>query len=151
MTMRLPVPVWRGALASMLTLSVAGGGAACSSEPPAAPPSSRPAAVARPSSTARLAIESPRNGQALAGPTVPLKVSLDRATITAATSTDLRPDEGHLHVILDDRLVSMTSGLRENIPEVKPGPHLLRVEFVANDHAPFDPRVIEQVAFEVGR
>lgn len=105
----------------------------------------------RPSSTATLAIVSPRNGQTLAGPTVPLKVTLEGAEITAATSTNLRPDEGHLHVILDDRLISMTSGLRENIPDVKPGPHLLRVEFVANDHAPFDPRVIEQVAFEVKR
>jgi hypothetical protein len=140
----------RGAIATMLTLAVAGGGAACSSEPPPAPPSARPAA-ARPSSTAELAIVSPRNGQAVAGRTVPLKVKLGGAEIASATSTDLRPDEGHLHVLLDDRLVSMTSGLRENIPDVKPGPHLLRVEFVANDHAPFDPRVVQQVAFEVGR
>jgi hypothetical protein len=150
MTMRFPAAVSQAAIAAMLTLTVAGA-AACSSEPPPASPSSRPAAAARPSSTARLAIVSPRNGEALAGPTVPLRVSLERATITAVTSTDLRPDEGHLHVILDDRLVSMTSGLRENIPDVRPGPHLLRVEFVAGDHAPFDPRVIQQVAFEVRR
>jgi hypothetical protein len=140
----------RGAIAATLTLAVAGGGAACSSEPPPSPPSARPAAP-RPSSTAELAIVSPRNGQALTGGTVPLRVTLAGAEISAATSTELRPDEGHLHVLLDDRLVSMTSGLRENIPDVKPGPHLLRVEFVANDHAPFDPRVVQQVAFEVGR
>jgi hypothetical protein len=147
MTMRSRAALPRGAMAAVLALAVA---VACSSEASPAPSSSRPAA-ARPTSTARLSIVSPRNGEALAGPEVPLKVSLEGATITAATSTNLRPDEGHLHVILDDRLVSMTSGLRENIPDVKPGPHLLRVEFVASDHAPFDPRVVQQVAFEVRR
>lgn len=150
MTMRSRTALSRGAIAAVLSLAVAGGGA-CSSDPPSASPPSRPPAAARPSSTAKLAIVSPRNGEALPGPAVLLKVSLEGAAITAATSTNLRPDEGHLHVILDDRLVSMTSGLRENIPDVKPGPHLLRVEFVASDHAPFDPRVIQQVAFEVGR
>jgi hypothetical protein len=152
MTMRSRAALPRGAMAAVLALAVAVGGAACSSEASPAPSSSsRPPAAARPTSTARLSIVSPRNGEALAGPAVPLKVSLEGATITAATSTNLRPDEGHLHVILDDRLVSMTSGLRENIPDVKPGPHLLRVEFVASDHAPFDPRVVQQVAFEVRR
>jgi hypothetical protein len=150
MTMRSRTAPSRRAIAAVLTLAVAGG-VACSSDPPSASPSSRPPAASRPSSTAKLAIVSPRNGETLPGPAVPLKVSLEGAAITAATSTNLRPDEGHLHVILDDRLVSMTSGLRENIPDVKPGPHLLRVEFVASDHAPFDPRVIQQVAFEVGR
>lgn len=151
MTMRSRAALSRGAIAAALTLAVAGGGAACSSEAPSGSASARPTAAARPSSVAKLGIVSPRNGQALAGPSVPLRVTLEGAKVTAATSTNLRPDEGHLHVILDDRLVSMTSGLRENIPDVKPGPHLLRVEFVANDHAPFDPRVIQQVAFEVER
>ena len=27
--------------------------------------------------------------------------------------------------------------------------HILKVEFVANDHAPFDPRVIAEASFEV--
>jgi hypothetical protein len=151
MTMRSRAAPPHGTMAAVLALAVAIGGAACSSEASPAPPSSRPPADARPSSTARLSIVAPRNGEALAGPAVQLKVSLEGATITPATSTNLRPDEGHLHVILDDRLISMTSGLRENIPDVKPGSHLLRVEFVASDHAPFDPRVVQQVAFEVRR
>jgi hypothetical protein len=32
---------------------------------------------------------------------------------------------------------------------VAPGQHTLRVEFVASDHLPFDPRVISEVVFEV--
>jgi hypothetical protein len=35
------------------------------------------------------------------------------------------------------------------LPNVSPGQHLLRVEFVASDHAPFDPRVFQQVTFTV--
>jgi hypothetical protein len=35
------------------------------------------------------------------------------------------------------------------LSNLTPGQHLLKVEFVASDHAPFDPRVIAAVAFEV--
>jgi hypothetical protein len=59
------------------------------------------------------------------------------------------PDEGHLHVLLDDTLISMTQGTEQTIPNVTPGPHRIQVEFVASDHAPFDPRVVSVVAFEV--
>ncbi len=82
------------------------------------------------------------------GSTVELKVDLEGATLVPATTADIVPDEGHLHVILDDRLISMTSGLEQTIPDVAPGQHLLKVEFVASDHAPFDPRVIAAVSFE---
>ncbi len=78
-----------------------------------------------------------------------MKVSLKDATIVTATTTDIVPDEGHLHVILDDRLISMTGGTTQLLANLTPGQHLLKVEFVASDHAPFDPRVITAVAFEV--
>ena len=78
-----------------------------------------------------------------------LKVDLTGATLVQMTSTDLKPDQGHLHVILDDTLITMTSGLETVIPNVPPGKHLIKVEFMANDHAPFDPRVIVGVAFTV--
>ena len=55
----------------------------------------------------------------------------------------------HVHVILDDKLISMTEGLEQSIPDVPPGDHRITVEFVASDHAPFDPRVVTVVAFEV--
>jgi hypothetical protein len=65
------------------------------------------------------------------------------------TTTELSPDEGHLHVLLDDTLISMTEGLEQRIRDVEPGLHRLTVEFVATDHAPFDPRVVAVTTFEV--
>ncbi|MEO8476692.1 MAG: hypothetical protein ABI572_06530 [Actinomycetota bacterium] len=103
----------------------------------------------RPSTAATVAIVSPKNGETVRASAVALKISLDGGSISTTTSTDLVPDEGHLHIVLDDRLISMTSGLASVIPDVTPGTHLLKVEFVANDHAPFDPRVIAAVSFEV--
>jgi hypothetical protein len=43
----------------------------------------------------------------------------------------------------------MSFGLHEPIRKVAPGTHLLRVEFVASDHLPWDPRVFDNVTFEV--
>ena len=103
----------------------------------------------RPASTAKLAIISPTNGQVVTGTTVQMKVSLKDAKIVAAATTDVVPDEGHLHVLLDDQLISMTGGTTQLLANLTPGQHLLKVEFVASDHAPFDPRVITAVAFEV--
>ena len=114
------------------------------------PTSPAPTATAdRPASTAKLAIVSPKNGQVIRGTTVQLKVSLKDAEVVTATTTDVVPDEGHLHVILDEQLVTMTGELEQLIANLTPGQHLLKVEFVATDHAPFDPRVIVAVAFEV--
>ena len=103
----------------------------------------------RPSSTAQLSIASPNVGEVVHGSTVDLQVKLQGAKLVPATTTDIVPDEGHLHVLLDDTLISMTEGLEQTIPDVPPGPHRIQVEFVASDHAPFDPRVVAIVAFEV--
>jgi hypothetical protein len=124
---------------------------ACSGSPDPSPaPTSGGQSSPRPSSTGTLTILSPTNGQVVrAGDPVILRVELKDATLVKITSTDLKPNEGHLHVILDDSLVSMTSGLETVIPNLPAGRHLIKVEFVANDHAPFDPRVIAAVAFRV--
>ena len=103
----------------------------------------------RPSSTATLSIAEPKVGQVVHGSKVFLRVKLEDAKLVPATTTDLEPDEGHLHVLLDDELISMTEGLQQIIPDVSPGPHRIQVEFVASDHAPFDPRVVSVVAFVV--
>jgi hypothetical protein len=103
----------------------------------------------RPSSTAKLSIVEPKVDQVVHGSNVDLRVSLKDAKLVPATTTDIVPDEGHLHVLLDDTLISMTEGLEQTIPDVKPGPHRIQVEFVASDHAPFDPRVVAVVPFEV--
>ena len=103
----------------------------------------------RPSSTAKLAIVLPKVGEVVPGSSVDLRVKLQDAKLVPATTTHIVPDEGHLHVILDDTLISMTQGLEQTIPDVAPGEHRIMVEFVASDHAPFDPRVVSVVAFEV--
>ncbi len=76
-------------------------------------------------------------------------MSLRGARIVPLASKTLRPDEGHIHVQLDGRLISMTQGLRQMIPDLTHGAHSIRVEFVASDHAPFDPRHFASVTFEV--
>jgi Family of unknown function (DUF6130) len=103
----------------------------------------------RPASTAKLSILTPENGQVVHGTTVEMKVKLLDAKIVPASTTNIVPNEGHLHVILDDQLISMTGDTEQMLTNLTPGQHLLKVEFVASDHAPFDPRVIAAVAFEV--
>ena len=141
------------ALGVVFALSACGSGAATpqtTNSPSAPSPSPTPTVSAdRPASPAKLAIISPKNGQVVHGTTVEMKVSLKDATIVPATSAIIVPDEGHLHVILDDQLISMTGDTTQLLSNLTPGQHLLKVEFVASDHAPFDPRVIAAVAFEV--
>jgi hypothetical protein len=103
----------------------------------------------RPSSTAKLAIVAPKVGEIVHGSSVDLRVKLQGARLVPTTTTHIVPDEGHLHVLLDDTLISMTQGLEQTIPDVPPGEHRITVEFVASDHAPFDPHVVSVVAFEV--
>jgi hypothetical protein len=131
-----------GALVASVALAACSGGGGGKAQQPGTP-------QPRPSSTARLSILLPTNGESVAGANVELKVSLEGAHIDPTTTTKLAPDKGHLHVFLDDSLVSMTFGLDQEIPNVAPGQHVLRVEFVASDHAPFDPRVFKSVIFEV--
>jgi hypothetical protein len=102
----------------------------------------------RPSSPAKVAILSPTNGQVVHGPNVKIRIRLTGAKIVPATTTDIVPTKGHLHVYLDDQIVSMNFKLTGDIGGLKPGLHILRVEFVASDHRPFDPRVFTAVTFE---
>jgi hypothetical protein len=131
-------------VAAVTTLAACGGdGDGSRSSTPTRSP------IDRPSSSAELAVVSPENGEVVRGSTVELRVDLRGATLVAQTTTDIAPDEGHLHVLLDDQLISMTEGTEQEIPDVAVGSHRLTVEFVASDHAPFDPRVVTVVAFEV--
>jgi hypothetical protein len=127
------------ALAVLLLLMSACGGNG--SNGPAAPTS-------RPASTGTLAILSPKNGATVTDP-VELRVSLNGAKLVPTTTTTVVPDQGHLHVSVDGSLITMTSGLKQALPKLSPGTHVVQVEFVASDHAPFDPRVIASSSFEV--
>jgi hypothetical protein len=103
----------------------------------------------RPSSTGKLSIESPRNGQVVKGGDLTLRLNLQGARIVQPTTTNIRPDEGHVHVMLDGKLISMNYKLSEKLPKLTNGTHVIQVEFVASDHLPFDPRVLTQAAFQV--
>lgn len=138
--------VFAAVIAVALLLAACGGssdGATGAATGPTAPSQDRP------SSTAKLSILQPKVDQVVHGSSVDLRVRLEDAKLVPATTTNIVPDEGHLHVLLDDTLISMTQGLEQTIPDVTPGPHRIQVEFVASDHAPFDPRVVAVVAFVV--
>jgi hypothetical protein len=118
---------------------------AASSGGPSVPPSPRP------SSPAKIEILSPTNGEVFKGSsvTVPIKLGLTGARIVPATTTNITPDTGHMHVYLDNQIVGMNFSLDGQVPNVTPGQHILRAEFVAADHLPFDPRVFVSVTFVV--
>jgi hypothetical protein len=145
-----PRPFATLAIAAALALAACGGGGSGTTGPSGGsgatgtPTASGP----RPASPAEITIVSPSNGDVIEGTTVALRVDLQGAKIVPATTTDIVPDEGHLHVILDEQLITMTGDLEQRIGDVAPGQHLLKVEFVASDHAPFDPRVVAAVSFE---
>ena len=115
----------------------------------AAPTSTAAVAAERPSSPAKLAIEEPRQGQTVKQARPELVLNLDGAKVVNQTTTHVQGDEGHIHLYVDGKLVTMNYGLRQRLPQLPPGQHVVQVEFVAADHAPFDPRVLTQSAFQV--
>jgi hypothetical protein len=136
----------RGVVSALIAFALLATGCGSGGATPDSPP---PSSGSRPSSTAELSILSPKNGSVVKGPTIHLKLSLQGAQIVKQTSTDLSPDKGHVHVLLDGSLISMNYSLGDEIPDVGPGPHRIEVEFVATDHAPFDPRVTAVASFQV--
>lgn len=113
-----------------------------------ASPSPSPSAV-RPSSPAVVTVVQPTAGQTVSGTTVHVVLSLTGAKIVNQTSTNIRPDEGHVHLFVDNVLKSMNYGLEQDL-ELSPGTYVLSAEFVAADHAPFNPRVVSgQTIFSV--
>lgn len=120
-------------LVAVLVLSVA-----CSSKTP----------QSRPQSTAVLSIVKPAPGDVIAATKVRVRLTLAGARIIPDTRPQLAPDEGHIHLNLNGKIVSMTYGLDQEVA-VEKGPQLLEAEFVAGDHLPFSPRVIRAVTFTV--
>jgi hypothetical protein len=103
----------------------------------------------RPSSPATLTITAPQNGATITGSSVHVTMSLANATITSVTTASISPTLGHIHLYVDGVLTSMNYSTEEDLP-VTPGTYALKAEFVASDHAPFNPRVwSNQVVFTV--
>jgi hypothetical protein len=148
MSRRLP---WtRRARAAVLLAAAALALVACSGgDGGSAQPAATTVAAARPSSPAKLTIETPRNGQTVHQDRPEVRLNLVGAKIVSQTTTHIQGDEGHIHLIVDGKLVNMNYGLSQRLPQLTPGQHVLQVEFVAADHAPFEPRVLTQAAFQV--
>jgi len=108
-----------------------------------------PTAPARPASTAEIRVIEPEPGAEVEGPDVRVEIELTGAELIEEVKQDLAPDEGHMHLKLDGETITLLGTLEEVIPDVEPGPHLLEVEFVAADHGPFHPRVVQTIAFRV--
>lgn len=103
----------------------------------------------RPSSPATVDIVSPAPSTTVQGDTLHVVLRLNGGTLVPQTTTDIRPDEGHVHLYVNNVLVSMNYGLEQDIP-VQPGSTVLKAEFVAADHAPFSPRVwSDEIVFTV--
>jgi hypothetical protein len=94
----------------------------------------------RPASPAMVEILQPAANATITGTSVHVVLKLTGATIVQATTTAIKPDEGHVHLYVNNILVSMNYGLEQDLP-VQPGTIVLKAEFVAADHAPFNPRV----------
>ncbi len=107
--------------------------------------------TARPSSPVKVSIAEPEVGQKLTGDSFTVRFALSGGgRIVKETSRDLTPTtDGHAHVSVDGAILSQTFGLTQELDMPDPGKHLLQVEFVAKDHGPFDPRIIESAPFEV--
>lgn len=122
---------------------------ACSPGAAATPTAGLASLGPRPSSPAVVGIVSPVSGAHVTGTTIHIVLSLTGAQIVPATTTTITPTTGHVHLYVDNSLVSMNYGLEQDIP-VTPGSHVLKAEFVAADHAPFNPRVVSaEVIFTV--
>jgi hypothetical protein len=107
--------------------------------------------AARPTSNAQLIVVSPTPGE-VTGANVAVKFDLIDARVVnpAVTKGQLRGDQGHIHVLLDQKLVSMYYTTEQTLSGVTPGLHSLQGQFVAIDHLPFrTPVLTPTVAFQV--
>jgi hypothetical protein len=121
-----------------VALAACGSGSSPTSSP-------TPSVGSRPTSTAKIAIVSPKPGETVSTEGVIVKVSLEGATLVKQATTTLRPDQGHMHLLVDDRTITLAGALEVPTGALTPGTHLIQVEFSANDHGPFNPRVLAQV------
>lgn len=145
MTPRPSKPLTAAAIIAVAAITLGACGAAVTPSPtgPAGPGASL---GNRPSSPAMVQITQPASGETVTGSSVHVVLALSGATITTQTTTNITPTEGHVHLYVDNVLVSMNYGLTQDLP-VHPGTYVLQAEFVAADHAPFSPRVWSNKVF----
>jgi hypothetical protein len=147
MSGRLPLrpQVRRGAATAVVAALLLMGALACA---PGSSSSSSTTTV-RPTTAAKLSILSPEPG-ATTGPSILLKLQLTGATVVSPQQvTGIVPTEGHVHVSVDGKLVSMAFGLTQPVRGLTPGQHTILAAFVASDHRPFANQVVATVVFQV--
>ncbi len=127
----------RAAFAVVMGILVLAAGCGMRGRQAAAPAVNQP----RPRSTATLQMLEPLPGSVITNTKLRVRLALNGGRIIQETTTRLAPDEGHIHLLVDGQIVSMLYGLDQEV-DVAKGAHLLQAEYVANDHFPFNPRVI---------
>jgi hypothetical protein len=138
---------------SLVAVAVVLSAAACGGSGQAASGPSGPPTSPRPGSTARLTIITPANGEVIHARTVHVKVRLTGADTENPATTLALP--GYVHLYLDSKIISIApvasndSVTKQAIGRVKPGRHMLKIEFVGPNHLPFRPRVIASLTFAV--
>jgi hypothetical protein len=132
----------RWLLSAVLAVAVTAAGCGGGSSSPSSSSSKRP------TTSARIQITSPTPNE-VTGPDVTVKVNLIGGTVVQRTTGKLTPTEGHVHLVLDGKLVSMAYTTEQQLHGVAPGPHSIEAEFVAVDHQPFVNRPKAAVLFEV--
>jgi hypothetical protein len=130
---RLALPVL---LAGTVTLTGCGAGKPSSSS------------GTRPTTPVRVQITQPTPNQVIVGDKTTLVVNVIGGTVVDRTTGALTPTEGHIHVSLDGKLVSMAYQTTQDLTGLTPGNHTVTAEFVAVDHQPFQNRPTAAVIFQ---
>ncbi|TMK55162.1 MAG: hypothetical protein E6G59_00490 [Actinobacteria bacterium] len=128
----------------MMALAACGGGSPKASNSP-----TPTASLTRLASTGHLTIVSPTPNEVIHGSTLHVKVTLTGARIVSQTTNAVTPDTGHIHVSIDGQVKTFYSGVEYNATGLTPGLHVVTVEFVMANHAPFNPRVLVKQSFRV--
>jgi len=107
----------------------------------------------RPVTTAGIVLMEPLPDAIVRGRVLHVVVQITGGRIIPAATTRLRPDEGHLHVSIDGLLTGTSFSVTGDIDisSYAVGDHVLRVEFVAGDHAPFANRQVVERLFRIER
>ena len=89
-------------------------------------------------------ITTPDDGSSVpAGRPMTVEADIIGGSLTAATDSD-DPTQGHLHVFVDDELISMPTRPTQEI-ELEGGDHTIVVEFTTANHKSFEPRILDSI------
>ncbi|MDQ4027754.1 MAG: hypothetical protein M3214_06870 [Actinomycetota bacterium] len=89
-------------------------------------------------------ITTPDDGSSVpAGRPLTVEANIIGGSLTAANESD-DPTQGHLHVFVDDQLISMPTRPTQEI-ELEGGDHTIVVEFTTADHKSFEPRILDSI------